>query len=201
MRYLVSLTCLFLLLFSLQIKAQQKDNVPDSKKLEKALDYFSGEKYHEALMLFIDLDKRYKLNPRFKAYIGICYYYEWEYKEACKYIDGVIENLDIYSPQERNIYYKTSAESHFILEEYEQAIPLYEQQLLVCQPNEKGDAYYRLGFCYMFKDNKEQALEYFTSALEYYRKYSSEESKTRIVQLEKMIKGLEYEAGYVTTSP
>ena len=105
------------------------DDVPDSRKLGMAIDYFGGGKYHEALVLFVKLDKKYKLNPRFKAYIGICYYHEWEYDKACEYLDEAIPHLDVYSPAERNVYYNAAAESHFLINEFDKAIPLYEKQL------------------------------------------------------------------------
>lgn len=187
---MIRLLVFIILLFALQTPAAaQKKSNPDSKILGKALDYFSGGKYHEALMLLAGLDKRYKLNPRFKAYIGICYYHEWEYERACKYMDEALPDLEVYAPQERNIYYNTAAESHFMLEEYDKAVPLYEKQLLVCHENEKGDIFYRLGFCHMFKTDWLSAADYFTSALLYYEKHPIPERASRTVQLKKMIKG------------
>ena len=65
----------------------QTGKAEDTRKLERALDYFSGQKYHEALLLLAALDRQYALNPRFKAYLGMCYYHEWEYDKACLYLD------------------------------------------------------------------------------------------------------------------
>ncbi len=112
--------------------------MPDTRKLGIALDYFTGGKYHEALIMFLKLDKRYKLNPRFKAYIGLCYYYEWDYEQACKYLDNALPSLTIYAPAERSIYYNAAAESHFELKEYRLAIPVYEMGLLTCRQSEKS---------------------------------------------------------------
>lgn len=150
-----------------------------------------GGKYHEALILMDKLDKTYNLNPRFKAYIGICHYHEWDYGQACRYLNEAMPQLEIYAPQERSVYYNIAAESHFMLEEYEKAIPLYEKRLLVCRDNEKGDAFYRLGFCYMFRLKWECAAEFFKSALRYYTKFTTPDSTSRILQLERMIKGCE----------
>lgn len=169
----------------------QKNSNPDSKTLGKALDYFSGGKYHEALMLMRNLDKKYKLNPRFKAYMGICYYHEWEYDMACKYLDEAMPHLDVYAPHERNIYYNTAAESHFMLKEYEKAVPLYERQLLVCHDNEKADIFYRLGFCHMFMENWQNAADCFRAATLYYGRFYIPGRTSRVVQAEKMIKGCE----------
>ena len=124
-----------------------------------ALDYFSGGKYREALNILSRLDKKYKLNPRFKAYIGLCYYYEWNYSMACTYIDPYIEDLEVYAPHERSIYYFTAAESHFFLGEYDKAVPLYEKMLTVCYNKEKGDAFFRIAFCNMEDRKWGSALE------------------------------------------
>lgn len=185
---------LTLLVIALAISANADDrqtSFPDSKQLGKALDYFMGGKYHEALILMNKLDKAYNLNPRFKAYIGICHYHEWDYEQACRYLNDAMPQLEVYAPQERSVYYNIAAESHFMLEEYEKAIPLYEKRLLVCRDNEKGDAFYRLGFCYMFRQKWECAAEFFKSALLYYTKFMTPDSTSRIVQLERMIKGCE----------
>lgn len=194
-RFLYKVTRLFIVLvFFFVMCAQasgQKSSNPDSKTLGKALDYFTGGKYHEALMLMINLDKKYKLNPRFKAYIGICYYHEWEYKQACKFLDEAIPDLEVYAPHERNIYYNTAAESHFMLEEYETAIQLYEKQITVCHDNEKGDVFYRLGFCHMFIRNWQNAADYFMSAISYYKTFNNPDRISRIVQAENMMKGCE----------
>lgn len=60
-----------LLSTALPIRAQQQD--PDPVLLDKAIEYFTSAKYHEALLIFQRLDKQYKLNERFRAYIGLCY--------------------------------------------------------------------------------------------------------------------------------
>ena len=158
-----------------------------------AIDYFQSSKYHEALILFQQLEKQYKLNPRHLGYLGVCYYYEWEYNLACKYLDQVLPQLEVFAPHERSIYYFTDAESHFYLEQYEQAIPLYEQMLNVCFDNEKADAFYRIGFCYLFQERWMEASTYFEEALTYYQRYPQIASQTsRQEQLKTMIKGLQY---------
>ena len=189
MRLLVSL--LLMLNIPLFSAERTEDNITDTERLGMAIDYFAGGKYHEALILFNGLDKKYNLNPRFKAYIGICYYYDWKYEEACSYLDAAIPHLEGYAPHERSIYYNTAAESHFEIKEYDKAIPLYEKQLLVCYDNEKGDALFRLGFCYMFRENWVNALDYFKSALAYYTRFPKPGTQTRLRQLENMIKGCE----------
>ena len=114
----------FLCLSILSVSAQTTD--PDPVLLDKAVAYFNSEKYHEALLIFQQLDKRYKLNDRFRAYIGLCYYNEWEYKSATKYLDEVTPRLTMLAPHERSVYYFANAESHFQLQEYKAAIPFYD---------------------------------------------------------------------------
>lgn len=177
------------LLLSLSVSAQEKNS--DSELLGRAIDYFQGGKYHEALGLFGKLDKRYHLNPRFQAYIGVCHYYEWEYEQAIAHIDSVLPQLEVFAPHERSLYYFVSAESHFNLSEYEEAIPMYERHLTVCFPNERGDSHYRLGFCHMLNHDIDTAYEQFKSALLYYKQFPKEGNQARLAQTEQMIKGLE----------
>lgn len=189
-------------------EAQKK---ADAELLARALDYFNSQKYHECLLLLQPLDKRYKLNPRYRAYLGICLYQEWDYEGAVKCLDDAIPQLEGFAPQERSVYYWTDAESYFNLQRYQQAIPLYEKMLGVCHGNEKPDAYYRLGFCYLFLsenvvdkkaadgksaagkavDEKAKAKECFEQALLGYLKYRNNASeKARIAQIKHMIQGL-----------
>ena len=60
----------------LQAETMHPDEVPQKEKkeaaaeqLSKALDYFTSQKYHECLMIMQELDKHYRLNPRYKAYL------------------------------------------------------------------------------------------------------------------------------------
>ena len=165
-------------------------DLKDSDKLGMAIEYFQSAKYHEALLILNKLDNKYKLNPRFKAYMGVCYFYEWDYKNACRYLDNIMDQLNVLAPQERTVYFFCSAESHFFLGEYNQAIPIYEKMLNVCSDNEKADAFYRLGFCYMYRNEWENAYDYFISALSYYKHFGCANNKRqRLVQIENMING------------
>lgn len=164
----------------------------DTDKLSRALEYFTSGKYHEALLIFQYLDKNYKLNPRFRAYIGLCLYYEWEYEKAVTYFEEVLPQLDGLAPHERSVYYYATAESYFNLSQYSKAIPYYERVINLCYSNEKGDVFYRLGFCYMFINDWENARDFFQSSLLYYQQYSNTaEIQPRLSQLEKMIQGCE----------
>ena len=185
----------------------------DAEQLAKALDYFSSQKYHECLIILQPLDQRYRLNPRYRACLGVCLYYEQEYADAIKVFDVVLPQLKALAPQERSLYYWMSAESHFLLQRYQEAQPLYEQMLPLCHDNERPDAYYRLGFCHLFAaetasndsgatsgsaasqdlilSEKKKAKECFEQALLGYLKYrNTPDEKARIAQIKHMILGL-----------
>lgn len=129
---------------------RKSDKKADAEQLARALDYFSSEKFHECLVLLQPLNRRYKLNPRYRAYLAVCLYYEWEYDEAVKLFDEVIPLLQGVAPHELSLYYWMDAESYFALQQYDRALPLYGKMLPLCRDNEKPDAYYRMGFCHLF---------------------------------------------------
>ena len=164
----------------------------DAEQLAKAIDYFTSQKYHECLLILQPLNKRYKLNPRYKAYLGVCYYYEWDYEQAIRLLDEAIPQLEGFAPQERSLYYWMDGESHFQLQRYAEAQPLYEKMLQLCHDNERPDAYYRLGFCHLFLEDKGKARECFEHALQGYLQYrNTSEEKARIAQIKNMINGLQ----------
>ena len=135
---------------SASFQVKKGDRKADAEQLARALDYFSSEKFHECLVLLQPLNRRYKLNPRYRAYLAVCLYYEWEYDEAVKLFDEVIPLLQGVAPHELSLYYWMEAESYFALQQYDRALPLYGKMLPICWDNEKPDAYYRMGFCHLF---------------------------------------------------
>lgn len=135
---------------SASFQVKKGDRKADAEQLARALDYFASEKFHECLVLLQPLNRRYKQNPRYRAYLAVCLYYEWEYAEAIRLFDEVIPLLQGVAPHELSLYYWMDAESYFALQQYDRALPLYEKMLPVCWENEKPDAYYRLGFCHLF---------------------------------------------------
>ena len=190
------------------------DRKADAEQLARALDYFSSEKFHECLVLLQPLNRRYKLNPRYRAYLAVCLYYEWEYDEAVKLFDEVIPLLQGVAPHELSLYYWMDAESYFALQQYDRALPLYGKMLPLCRDNEKPDAYYRMGFCHLFAAEssgasssekvsgssessgssaaeRKKAKECFELSLEGYLKYrNTPKEKARIAQIRHMIGGL-----------
>lgn len=176
---------------SVFFQVKKGDRKEDAEQLARALDYFASEKFHECLVLLQPLDGRYKLNPRYRAYLAVCLYYEWEYAEAIRLFDEVIPLLQGLAPHELSLYYWMDAESNFALQQYARALPLYEKMLPVCWENEKPDAYYRMGFCHLFAAERKKAKECFELSLEGYLKYrNTPNEKARIAQIRHMIGGL-----------
>ena len=193
---------------------RKSDKKADAEQLARALDYFSSEKFHECLILLQPLNRRYKLNPCYRAYLAVCLYYEWEYAEAIRLFDEVIPQLQGVAPHELSLYYWMDAESYFALQQYARALPLYEKMLPLCRDNEKPDAYYRLGFCHLFAAEssgasssekasgssessgssaaeRKKAKECFELSLEGYLKYrNTPNEQARIAQIRHMIGGL-----------
>ena len=145
-----SLNCSETAAESASFQVKKGDRKEDAKQLARALDYFASEKFHECLVLLQPLNRRYKLNPRYRAYLAVCLYYEWEYAEAIRLFDEVLPQLQGLAPHELSLYYWMDAESYFALQQYARALPLYEKMLPVCWENERPDAYYRMGFCHLF---------------------------------------------------
>lgn len=159
----------------------------DAEELGKALEYFTSAKYHEALLIFQRLDKAYQLNDRFKAYIGLCYYHEWDYEAAADYLEDAIPKLEVLAPHERSVYYYTAAESNFNLKRYKKAVPYYEKTLTVCYEREKGDVYYRLGLCHMFLQSWKTAYDQYMNAEKTYNQFrQGEDVQGRLAQIKRM---------------
>lgn len=182
------LLALLLLVPNLSV-AQPSTKSADSESLGKALEYFTAGKYHEALMIFDRLDKRYRLNPRFIAYMGLCNYKEWNFEDAVRCFRRSMAQLKGLSPAELSVYYYSWAESHFALEQWASADSCYEQDLVICHPNERGDVLTRMGYCAMFQQQWGEAAERFASALDYYNRYGGNSDRKK--QLAKMIRGCE----------
>ena len=176
---------------SATFQEKKGDRKADAEQLARALDYFASEKFHECLVLLQPLNRRYKLNPRYRAYLAVCLYYEWEYAEAIRLFDEVIPLLQGLAPHELSLYYWMDAESYFALQQYDRALPLYGKMLPLCRDNEKPDAYYRMGFCHLFAEERKKAKECFELSLEGYLKYrNTPKEKARIAQIRHMIGGL-----------
>lgn len=162
----------------------------DKELLGRALDYFQGAKYHECMLILSRLDSVYTLNPRFRAFLGVCYYHEAAYDKAAKQLTAVMDDIEAFAPQERTVYRWTCAESLFTLQRYQEAIPHYEAMLAVCRPEERADALYRLGFCSMYTADWHAAEERLESAIAYYNQYRSADREARLTQAFHMLAGI-----------
>lgn len=162
----------------------------DTERLGMALEYFQSNKYHESLLIFQQLDKQYRLNPRFKAYIGLCYYQEWNYQKAVQYFNAALPYLEGLSPHELSVYYYAAGESYFQMERYDSAMTYFCKDAEVCYDKEKGDVYYRIGLCYMFQEKWQSASTSFSKSDYYYRKFrNTAELKSRLEQIAHMRQG------------
>jgi len=170
--------------------ARSADN--DQINTDKAIAYFQSGKYHEAKLLLEQLNARYQLNVRYKAYLGLCYYKDEEFDKCCACMDTLIQHLGMLAPEEQNVYCYAVAESHFKQGEYTKALPFYEQMLLLCSQIERADVLYMMGFCYYLQKINTLAAEYWERSLCYYRQYAARlpYSSQRIKQLENMLGGI-----------
>lgn len=85
---------------TLPLHAQQADK----EQLGRAIEYFQTAKYHECMLILARLDSVYTINPRFRAFLGVCYYYEGQYAKAAEYLEATIPQLKAFSPQEVGLY-------------------------------------------------------------------------------------------------
>ena len=165
--------------------------VRESEKLGKAIEYFGGQKYHEALILFEGLAKKYRLNPRFYAYMGVCYFKEQDYRHAAEMLDSIIPHLEPFPPHERGVCYYSCAESHFLLGDYPTALSYYEMSIPVANEREKGDIYYRMGCCGMMMQSDSIQIENFRQAKSWFEKADMiPETRARRKQTEVMLRAL-----------
>lgn len=182
---------LLILLCFVSVSVFPQGKKADTEALGRALEYFQSQKYHEALLIFQRLDQSYKLNARYKAYIGLCYYYDWDYKKATEYFDTFLPKLDMLAPEERALYYYADGESHFQLGHYDQAIVLFQSALTLCHDRDKGDSWFRIGFCYYFLQQPALAQGCFLVAEYYYATFrNSPDLQARRQQMAHMMRGL-----------
>lgn len=182
---------LLILLCFVSVSAFSQGKKADTEALGRALEYFQSQKYHEALLIFQRLDQSYKLNARYKAYTGLCYYYDWDYKKATEYFDTFLPKLDMLAPEERALYYYADGESHFQLGHYDQAILLFQSALALCHDRDKGDSWFRIGFCYYFLQQPALAQGCFLVADYYYATFrNSPDLQARRQQMAHMMRGL-----------
>lgn len=140
----------------------------DSEALGRAIAYYQGGKYHEALLIFERLNGQYQLNPRFKAYLAVCHYYAEAYRKTADVLDTLMPRLAVFAPRECAVYAFVAAESHFQLQEYTAALRHYESAVELSAEHEKGYLYYRAGCCCLFTGQWSRACQAFEQSLSAY---------------------------------
>lgn len=178
-----------LLLFPLAVQAQKSK---DSEVLGKAIEYFGGRKYHEAMLCFEKLSASYRLNPRFDAYLGVCYFKEQKYEKAAETLVRAIPSLEPFPPHERATYYYSCAESLFMLCRYDSARTYYDMTLPVCRKDELCNVYFRLGFCAIFLEDYDKAIDNLELAHYWFGQTAkpNREARARKKQTEVMLRSL-----------
>lgn len=177
----------FLLTALVPVSGQQNT---DTELLGKALDYFVSQKYHEAGMILEKLDRQYKLNDRFRAYLGLCYYYEWDYKKAAEQFDEVTYKLTMLSPHEQSVYLYAAGESYFQMGKYAEALDYFERDVPLCYDNEWGEVFYRIGLCQMKLEHWKEAVEAYNAAERFLSPRGNDDTaRARLAQLQNMRMG------------
>ncbi len=189
---------LILLLLCIWGLAQASDQETDTQRLERAVSYFQGGKYHEAMVLFEQLDAKYSLNPRFYGFLGVCYYHERLYEEAAAVLDKYMDKLEVFAPSERAVYYFTGGDSHFKEGDYETAVGYFEKALSLCYENEKPEIYYKLAYSHLRMDDTETANVLFKEAEDYYALYHTiPKLSARISEMQGIVDDCERELAIV----
>lgn len=176
-----------------KVTSSNADKAIDTELLGRAVEYYQSEKYHECIITFNKLQKHYKLNPRFMAYLGFCYYKEKQYEEAVKCLKDGIHELKAYSPKEQAVFIYSCAESYFNLQRYEDAITYYRLALPHTEGNDKADILFHTAFSYYLQENFQAAQPLFSEALALYKSNTSSNDElhvARLRQTETMLKGL-----------
>jgi 2-amino-4-hydroxy-6-hydroxymethyldihydropteridine diphosphokinase len=188
--------CMLLMLTATFVMPQQamaQTKKQDTELLGKAVDYYNGGKYHESILAFERLQKRYRLNPRFQAYLGICYFKERQYKEAAENLRQSIPQLSAYAPKERAVYLYSCAESLFHLGYYDECMEYYRQALPIVEGNDKADVLFHTAFAYYLKEQITEAYPIFIEAHDLYKQHTHEGDElhtARLQQTETMLKGM-----------
>lgn len=186
------LLILLMFLITLPTFGQRADD-NHRETFAKAVEYYQGQKYHESILAFEKLRKKYTLSPRFEAYLGYSYYKEQMYAEAILHLEPSIPSLTAYSPQEQAIFIYSCAESYFLLGQYAAAIPHYESMLSLVSGNNRADVLYHTAMSHFMLNNIEAAIPLFQEALDIYTANASPTDKlhtARQRQIKNMLHGL-----------
>lgn len=206
-RFSLVISILFIACLSLlPCSSMAQDNDSAKDLLSKAIEYFSGKKYQEALLTFNKLGSTYKLSPRMTAYLGVCYFKTGDYENAIKVLSPVVDSLNMYAPHEQSIYYYSLGESNFQLGNYFKTVPCFEKILSICNQDDRAEVCYRLGFSQWMCAEYEEAIRWFREAEKWYKITEVNEiTKAHREQGRRMLNALvakyENSASYATIPP
>lgn len=180
------------------MSSQQQHDETSQELLTKAIEYFQGGKYHEAILAFTKLQKKYTLSPRFMAYLGMSYYKEGMYEEAAFNLKKGIPALTAFSPKEQAVYIYYCAESLFNMGEYKEALTYYDLALPLVEGNDKGDVIFHTAFAHYLmegvsEDTAPSIYDMFSQALSLYEANqgsATELQHSRLRQTRSMLNGL-----------
>lgn len=194
LRYTLKMVALLLMLAMPAVSGYCNDRSGEVELLGKAIEYYQGGKYHESILAFEKLNKTYKLNPRFTAYLGMSYYKEMQYEEAVKYLKRCLPDLQAYSPYEQAVYTYSCAESLFHLERYAESIKYYEQALPLVSGNDRGDVLFHNAFAhYLTQGETAEVMRLFSEALTAYKANATDATALQVARLrqtETMLRGM-----------
>lgn len=169
----------------------QRDNDSSVETFSKAIEYFGGQKYQEALLTFEKLEKTHRLSTRMQAYKGVCQYKTEQYEDAVKTLSPVARLMNNFSPHEQAVYYYAWGESNFQLGHYFESVPCFELAFNVSIESDKAEICYRLGFSQMMCAEYEDAIHWLTEAEKWYDKTEMDEITTaHREQAKRMLKAL-----------
>lgn len=169
------------------------DKYPNNDKylFEKYNCYMALGDYEQALDC---LEKAYKLNPNEFSYLTslLALYSSTEKnEESIKICEQYLMSTDLKSNEEKNdeekndyvyiLWYK--AETFLKMDKYDEAIECYLEQLKISGID--TDTQYRIGYCYVMKNDYDTALKYFIEAIdgdyEYFHYISEEENFEKFI--------------------
>ncbi|MBK8805492.1 MAG: tetratricopeptide repeat protein [Bacteroidales bacterium] len=133
----------------------------NSKYKTPALYYFSHvayiqKKYETALVGFDSLSNDPKFAPIVPYYKTHIYFYQKRYDEIIEYAP---KHIDKVAPQRKSEILRVIAEAYFKKQQYDKALPYFEDYFKTSQSFTKDD-YYELGYIYYRNGKYEKAVEY-----------------------------------------
>lgn len=175
--------------------------------LTKATEYFQGSKYHEAVLCFEKLQKKYTLTPRYLAYLGFSYYKEGDYEAATDILLPLLSDttrtatLTALSPKEQSVYLYACGESLFHTGDYAGSLALHNKMLPLVSGLDKADVLFHIGMAHYMQADYATAIPPLEEALELYRSLTTptdELHSARLSQIDKMLPGLKHEVEQTT---